>query len=32
MELGYTDTMARRDEVQAFFRDDPEVGRARVPA
>jgi NTE family protein len=32
MELGYTDTMARRDEVEAFFRDEPRNGRLRTSA
>jgi NTE family protein len=32
MELGFTDTMARRDEVQAFFGDLPRGGRVRTSA
>ena len=27
MELGYRDTLARRDEVQAFLREEPRAGR-----
>jgi NTE family protein len=30
MEIGYADTMARRDEVEAFFRDVPKDGRLRT--
>jgi NTE family protein len=29
MELGYTDTLARRQEIEAFFRDEPRGGRVR---
>ncbi len=32
MELGYTDTLARRDEVRAFFRAEPRGGRALTSA
>ena len=32
MELGHADTMARRDEVEAFFRDEPRDGRLRSSA
>jgi NTE family protein len=32
MELGYQDTMARKDEVEAFFRDEPRNGRLRTSA
>lgn len=30
MEIGYADTMARKDEVEAFFRDVPRGGRLRT--
>jgi len=32
MELGYADTLARRDEVEAFFRGEPKGGRLRTSA
>ncbi len=32
MELGYQDAMARRDEVEAFFLDEPARARGRAPA
>lgn len=32
MELGYTDTLSRRDEVEAFFRVEPRGGRVRSSA
>ncbi|MCM2333665.1 MAG: patatin-like phospholipase family protein [Anaeromyxobacteraceae bacterium] len=32
MELGHADTMARRDEVEAFFRDEPRDDRLRSSA
>jgi NTE family protein len=32
MELGYADTMRRRDEVEAFFRGEPRGGRLRPSA
>jgi hypothetical protein len=27
MDLGYEDTMRRRDEIEAFFREEPSDGR-----
>jgi NTE family protein len=32
MELGYRDTLARRDEVEAFLGDDPRGGQIRTSA
>jgi NTE family protein len=32
LEIGYADTMKRRDEVEAFFRDEPRNGRLRTTA
>ncbi len=32
MELGHADTLARRDEVEAFFRAEPRDGRLRTSA